>query len=132
LTRSVAHDLGFYPAVNNGVYRAGFATSQTAYEEAYRDLFTMLDRLESRLGERSSLLGEQITEADWRLFTTLIRFDAVYYGHFKCNRDRLMEVVLSGDGNFNARGHDDNWILPTVALAPCNFNFEWIGSVSRD
>jgi glutathionyl-hydroquinone reductase len=80
-----------HPAVNNGVYRAGFATSQTAYEEAYRDLFTMLDRLESRLGERSSLLGEQITEADWRLFTTLIRFDAVYYGHFKCNRDRLMD-----------------------------------------
>jgi glutathionyl-hydroquinone reductase len=66
-----------YPAVNNGVYRAGFATSQTTYEEAYRDLFAMLDRLESRLGERSFLLGEQITEADWRLFTTLIRFDAV-------------------------------------------------------
>ena len=58
-----------YPAVNNGVYRAGFATSQTAYEEAYRDLFAMLDRLERRLGERSFLLGEQITEADWRLFT---------------------------------------------------------------
>jgi glutathionyl-hydroquinone reductase len=80
-----------YPAVNNGVYRAGFATSQTAYEEAYRDLFAMLDRLERRLGERSFLIGEQITEADWRLFTTLIRFDAVYYGHFKCNRDRLMD-----------------------------------------
>ena len=80
-----------YPAVNNGVYRAGFATSQTAYEEAYRGLFATLDRLEARLGERSFLLGEQITEADWRLFTTLIRFDAVYYGHFKCNRDRLVD-----------------------------------------
>ena len=86
-----ALDVEIYPAVNNGVYRTGFATSQTAYEEAYRDLFAMLDRLERRLGERSFLLGEQITEADWRLFTTLIRFDAVYYGHFKCNRDRLVD-----------------------------------------
>ena len=60
-----ALDAEIYPAVNNGVYRTGFATSQTAYEEAYRDLFAMLDRLESRLGERSFLLGEQNTEADW-------------------------------------------------------------------
>jgi putative glutathione S-transferase len=80
-----------YPAVNNGVYRAGFATTQAAYEEAYRDLFAMLDRLEHRLGKQSFLLGEQVTEADWRLLTTLLRFDAVYYGHFKCNRDRLVD-----------------------------------------
>ena len=80
-----------YPAVNNGVYRAGFATTQAAYEEAYRELFAMLDRLERRLGEGSFLLGEQVTEADWRLFTTLLRFDPVYHGHFKCNRNRLVD-----------------------------------------
>jgi glutathionyl-hydroquinone reductase len=80
-----------YRAINNGVYRAGFATTQAAYEEAYRDVFAMLDRLEARLRGRSFLLGEQVTEADWRLFTTLVRFDAVYYGHFKCNRDRLVD-----------------------------------------
>jgi putative glutathione S-transferase len=80
-----------YRAINNGVYRTGFATTQAAYEEAYRDLFAMLDRLEARLRGQSFLLGEQVTEADWRLFTTLVRFDAVYYGHFKCNRDRLVD-----------------------------------------
>lgn len=80
-----------YRAINNGVYRAGFATTQAAYAEAYRELFAMLDRLEERLRGQSFLLGERITEADWRLFTTLVRFDAVYYGHFKCNRDRLVD-----------------------------------------
>jgi glutathionyl-hydroquinone reductase len=80
-----------YRAVNNGVYRAGFATSQAAYEEAYRDLFAMLDRLEERLRTRPFLLGEQVTETDWRLFTTLVRFDAAYHGHFKCNRNRLVD-----------------------------------------
>jgi putative glutathione S-transferase len=80
-----------YRAVNNGVYRAGFATTQAAYEEAYRALFAMLDRLEERLRGQSFLHGEQITETDWRLFTTLVRFDAVYHGHFKCNRNRLVD-----------------------------------------
>jgi glutathionyl-hydroquinone reductase len=80
-----------YPAVNNGVYRAGFATTQAAYEEAHQELFAMLDRLEHRLGGQSFLLGEQVTEADWRLFTTLLRFDPVYHGHFKCNRNRLVD-----------------------------------------
>ena len=80
-----------YPAVNNGVYRAGFATTQAAYEEAYQELFAMLDRIEHRLAGQSFLLGEQITEADWRLFTTLLRFDPVYHGHFKCNRNRLAD-----------------------------------------
>jgi putative glutathione S-transferase len=80
-----------YPAINNGVYRAGFATKQAAYEEAYGDLFAMLDRLERRLGGQSFLLGEQVTEADWRLFTTLLRFDPVYHGHFKCNRNQLVD-----------------------------------------
>jgi putative glutathione S-transferase len=82
-----------YRAVNNGVYRAGFATTQAAYEEAFRELFAMLDRLEERLRGQSFLLGERVTEADWRLFTTLVRFDAVYYGHFKCNRDRLVDFA---------------------------------------
>lgn len=78
-----------YPAVNNGVYRAGFATTQDAYEEAYRELFAELDHIDSHLGGHRYLTGEDLTEADVRLFTTLIRFDAVYHGHFKCNRQRL-------------------------------------------
>jgi len=82
-----------YRAVNNGVYRAGFATTQAAYEEAFRELFAMLDRLEERLRTRAFLHGEQITETDWRLFTTLVRFDAVYHGHFKCNRNRLVDLT---------------------------------------
>ncbi|NQD91561.1 glutathione S-transferase family protein [Pseudomonas sp. CrR25] len=78
-----------YPAVNNGVYRAGFATSQQAYEEAFYELFDELDWLDSLLATRRYLAGEYLTEADWRLFTTLIRFDAVYHGHFKCNLRRI-------------------------------------------
>ncbi|MEL7044694.1 MAG: glutathione S-transferase family protein [Pseudomonadota bacterium] len=78
-----------YPAINNGVYRAGFATSQEAYEEAYHELFAELDRLEGHLQQQRYLAGEVLTEADIRLFTTLIRFDAVYHGHFKCNRQRI-------------------------------------------
>jgi putative glutathione S-transferase len=78
-----------YPRVNNGVYRAGFATSQDAYEEAYGELFAELDHLDRHLADHRYLLGEHFTEADIRLFTTLIRFDAVYHGHFKCNRQRL-------------------------------------------
>ncbi|WP_097462405.1 glutathione S-transferase family protein [Mangrovitalea sediminis] len=86
-----------YPKVNNGVYRAGFATTQDAYEEAYKALFEMLDRLESHLGRQRYLVGNRLTEADWRLFTTLIRFDAVYFSHFKCNRQRLTDFPhLSG------------------------------------
>ncbi|MCD1638745.1 glutathione S-transferase family protein [Pseudomonas stutzeri] len=78
-----------YPAINNGVYRAGFATTQDAYEEAFDDLFRELDWLERRLGKQRYLTGEYLTEADWRLFTTIIRFDAVYHGHFKCNLRRI-------------------------------------------
>ena len=74
-----------YPNVNNGVYRAGFATTQEAYEKAFRGIFDTLDELEQALSRQRYLAGVAITEADWRLFTTLIRFDAVYYGHFKCN-----------------------------------------------
>ncbi|SHF30488.1 putative glutathione S-transferase [Microbulbifer donghaiensis] len=80
-----------YETINNGVYRAGFATSQDAYEHAYERLFSTLEQLEQRLADNRYLTGERITEADWRLFTTLIRFDAVYHGHFKCNKKRLAD-----------------------------------------
>jgi glutathionyl-hydroquinone reductase len=78
--------------VNNGVYRCGFATTQEAYERAYDGLFARLDELESRLGGSRFLMGEEITDVDIRLFTTLVRFDAVYHGHFKCNRVKLTEL----------------------------------------
>ncbi len=80
-----------YETVNNGVYRAGFATTQEAYDEAVTALFDSLDWLEGLLGERRYLAGDRITEADWRLFTTMVRFDAVYHLHFKCNRRRLID-----------------------------------------
>jgi putative glutathione S-transferase len=80
-----------YETVNNGVYRAGFATNQEAYEEAARALFETLDMLEERLTTRRYLCGTEITEADWRLFTTLVRFDPVYFGHFKCNVRRILD-----------------------------------------
>ncbi|MGF0538761.1 glutathione S-transferase family protein [Agrobacterium sp. ES01] len=80
-----------YDTVNNGVYKAGFATTQEAYEEAVAPLFESLDWLEERLTSKRYLLGERLTEADWRLFTTLIRFDAVYVGHFKCNIRRIAD-----------------------------------------
>ncbi|GAB3414940.1 glutathione S-transferase family protein [Flindersiella endophytica] len=78
--------------VNNGVYKCGFATTQSAYEEAYDALFARLDWLEQRLTDRRYLVGDQLTEADVRLFTTLVRFDAVYHNHFKCNRNKLTEL----------------------------------------
>ena len=80
-----------YEYVNNGVYKAGFAETQAAYEEAYDCLFTTLDRLEAHLEENRFLVGDRITEADWRLFTTLVRFDPVYHYHFKCNRHRIVD-----------------------------------------
>jgi glutathionyl-hydroquinone reductase len=83
-----------FTEVNNGVYRCGFAGSQEAYEDAYDRLFTTLDWLEDRLGDRRYLMGDAITEADVRLFTTLARFDPVYHGHFKCNRAKLDEMPV--------------------------------------
>lgn len=80
-----------YPAINNGVYRAGFATTQDAYEAAFGELFGALDQLETRLSKQRYLAGNRITEADWRLFTTLVRFDPVYVGHFKCNLRRVAD-----------------------------------------
>ena len=78
-----------YENINNGVYRCGFATSQEAYEKAFDRLFVELDKVEENLSQNRYLTGDKITEADWRLFTTLIRFDAVYVGHFKCNLQRI-------------------------------------------
>lgn len=80
-----------YPAINNGVYRSGFATTQEAYEEAFGELFEALDEMEDRLSRHRYLVGEAMTEADWRLLTTLVRFDAVYYSHFKCNLRRIYD-----------------------------------------
>jgi putative glutathione S-transferase len=82
-----------YPAVNNGVYRAGFATTQEAYEEAFEELFGALGQLDDRLSRHRYLVGDRITEADWRLFTTLVRFDPVYVGHFKCNLRRIADYA---------------------------------------
>jgi glutathionyl-hydroquinone reductase len=80
-----------YENINNGVYRTGFATTQEAYEEAFHALFNALKEIEQRLSRQRYLAGGEITEADWRLFTTLIRFDAVYHGHFKCNLRRIID-----------------------------------------
>jgi putative glutathione S-transferase len=86
-----------YENVNNGVYRAGFARNQEAYEEAFLALFAALDELETRLSGHRYLAGPTLTEADWRLFTTLVRFDAVYYGHFKCNLRRIVDYANLGN-----------------------------------
>jgi putative glutathione S-transferase len=80
-----------YDKVNNGVYKCGFATSQEAYETNFDALFAALDQIEKRLAEQCYLVGDNMTESDWRLFTTLVRFDSVYYGHFKCNLRRLVD-----------------------------------------
>jgi glutathionyl-hydroquinone reductase len=80
-----------YTNVNNGVYRCGFARSQAAYDEAYDALFATLDEIEARLGRQRYLVGNQITEADWRLFLTLVRFDVAYFSLFKCNRNRIAD-----------------------------------------
>ncbi|GIC75447.1 glutathione S-transferase family protein [Moritella sp. F3] len=80
-----------YPNINNGVYRCGLATTQLAYEEAFDSLFLALDKVEQHLSSHRYIAGDVITEADWRLFVTLIRFDAVYVGHFKCNKQRIVD-----------------------------------------
>lgn len=82
-----------YEALNNGVYKAGFATSQAAYDNAYAAVFEALDWLDVRLAGQRYAAGDQITEADWRIFVTLVRFDAVYYSHFKCNRQRIADYA---------------------------------------
>jgi putative glutathione S-transferase len=82
-----------YDSVNNGVYKAGFATRQEPYDAAVHALFDTLDWLDARLAQQRFLTGSKVTEADWRLFTTLVRFDTVYHGHFKCNRRRLVDYA---------------------------------------
>jgi putative glutathione S-transferase len=82
-----------YRTVNNGVYRAGFARTQATYEEAFDEVFATLDDLDDRLATRRYLTGENLTEADWRLFPTLVRFDVAYYGAFKCNKRRLVDYA---------------------------------------
>ena len=90
-TEQAALSETIYERVNNGVYRAGFATKQAAYERAVRTLFETLDMLEARLAQQRFLLGPHFVETDWRLFCTLVRFDAVYHGHFKCNLRRIVD-----------------------------------------
>ena len=85
-----------YENVNNGVYKTGFATSQKSYTESFMELFECLEELEQRLSITRFLLGDKITEADWRLFTTLVRFDAVYVGHFECNKKGCVTIQISG------------------------------------
>ncbi|MFN3352380.1 MAG: glutathione S-transferase family protein [Brevundimonas sp.] len=103
-----------YGSVNNGVYKAGFATTQAAYEEAVVPLFETLDWLEARLEDRPWLTGDQLTEADIRLWTTLVRFDAVYHGHFKCNLKRLVDYPALRD--FTCRLHAIDGVAETVNM----------------
>ena len=106
-----------YADVNNGVYRCGFADDQASYDEAYDRLWTTMDWLEERLTDRRFLMGHAITEADVRLFTTLARFDAVYHGHFKCNRNKLTEMpALWGYARdlFQTPGFGDNTIFDQI------------------
>ncbi|MFT7215259.1 MAG: putative glutathione S-transferase [Paraglaciecola sp.] len=93
--RAIIDDINewVYHSINNGVYKAGFATTQHAYEDAVQILFQALDKIETRLSQQRYLVGDVITEADWRLFTTLVRFDAVYVGHFKCNLKRIADYT---------------------------------------
>jgi putative glutathione S-transferase len=112
-----------YARVNNGVYRAGFATTQEAYREAFEALFDELDRLDARLADRRFLMGAALTEADIRLFTTLVRFDAVYVGHFKCNRRRIADYAnLSG---YLRDLHQTHGFGETVNLAHIKTHYYW-------
>ena len=104
-----------YPNINNGVYRAGFATSQEAYGEAFRNLFDALDEIEQILSKQRYLAGPTTTEADWRLFTTLVRFDAVYYSHFKCNWRHIYEYPNLS--NYTRDLYQQPGIAETVSLA---------------
>lgn len=103
-----------YENINNGVYKAGFATTQNAYEKAYKALFEALDTVEDRLSRQRYLMGADITEADWRLFTTLIRFDPVYYVHFKANRQRIVDFPNLGNYLRDLYQHDK--VAETVHL----------------
>jgi putative glutathione S-transferase len=112
-----------YPNVNNGVYRAGFATSQAAYEDAFRNLFDTLDELEQILSRQRYLVGSHLTEADWRLFCTLIRFDAVYYSHFKCNWRHIYEYPNLS--NYLRDLYQVPGIAETVSLEQIKRHYYW-------
>jgi putative glutathione S-transferase len=116
-----------YDTVNNGVYKAGFATRQAPYEAAVRALFETLDGLERRLAQRRYLLGERLTEADWRLFPTLARFDAVYYGHFKCNLRHLYDYPSLWD--YTRALYQKPGVAATVDIE--NFKTHYYGSQRR-
>ncbi|MEP7454481.1 glutathione S-transferase family protein [Phyllobacterium sp. SB3] len=103
-----------YPNINNGVYRAGFATTQEAYEEAFTQLFSALDEIEERLSKQRYLAGDYLTEADWRLFTTLLRFDPVYVGHFKCNRQCIADYPNLS--NYTRELYQVAGVAPTVNM----------------
>lgn len=104
-----------YDTLNNGVYKCGFATSQDAYDESLTPLFDTLDWLEGLLEQRTYVAGEQLTEADWRLFTTLIRFDPVYFGHFKCNKRRILDYPNLSQ--LTRRLYDHPGVAQTVNMA---------------
>jgi len=112
-----------YDHVNNGVYKAGFATSQEAYEKAFTALFDTLDMLEERLGRQRYLVGDRITEADWRLLTTLLRFDPVYHGHFKCNRRKLREY--HNLWNYTCALYQVPGVAETVRLDHIKTHYHW-------
>jgi putative glutathione S-transferase len=112
-----------YPNVNNGVYRTGFATSQGAYEQAFRNLFDTLDEMEQLLGECRYLAGAQVTEADWRFFVTLIRFDAVYYSHFKCNWRHIYEYPNLS--NYLRDLYQVPGVADTVDLGQIKHHYYW-------
>jgi putative glutathione S-transferase len=112
-----------YENVNNGVYRAGFATTQCAYENAFHHLFAALDRLEQRLAGQRYLVGDQITEADWRLFPTLLRFDPVYAGHFKCNRNHIND--FANLSNYLRDLYQQPGVADTVNLQHIKQHYYW-------
>ena len=112
-----------YPNVNNGVYRAGFASSQAAYEQAFRNLFDTLDEMEQILSRQRYLAGAQLTEADWRFFPTLIRFDAVYYSHFKCNWRHITEYPNLS--NYLRDLYQVPGIAETVSLEQIKRHYYW-------
>jgi glutathionyl-hydroquinone reductase len=116
-----------YDTVNNGVYKAGFAMRQEPYEEAVRALFATLDWIEDRLSRERYLLGDRLTEADWRLFPTLVRFDAVYYSHFKCNLRRLRDYPALWD--YTRALYQKPGVAATVDLE--NFKTHYYGSQRR-
>ncbi len=112
-----------YESVNNGVYKCGFATTQEAYEESFDALFTTLDTLEERLGRARYLAGAMITEADWRLFTTLVRFDPVYVGHFKCNLRRIIDYPNLS--NYLRDLYQQPGISETVSMDHIKTHYYW-------